>query len=180
MACGGLDVPGAGSSLIVRREVRLGWWLLGAGLVLAGVAVFLLVRPSGASKDAWSADGVDAAEYSAGLVDATNTVRADEGLEPLTVSECATAEALARATALAGGKELEHASLNPVIEACPPSTSAAENLARAAAPAQDVVNAWLGSPGHRSNLLDPSVQQLGIGCLVDEQQMLCSQVFLGE
>ncbi|WP_186813360.1 CAP domain-containing protein [Cellulomonas xylanilytica] len=144
------------------------------------MAVFLVVRPAGEVEHAWSPDGVAAEEYAAALVDATNAARSEEGLAPLTVSDCATAEALARATALAGGKDLEHESLSPVIEACPPSSSAAENLARAAAPPLDVVDAWLGSAGHRANLLDPSVREVGIGCLVDEDEMLCSQVFLGE
>ena len=58
--------------------------------------------------------------------------------------------------------------MTTVLEACAPSTTAAENLARAAATPHDVVEAWLGSPGHRSNLLDPTLDQVGIGCLLDD------------
>lgn len=54
-----------------------------------------------------------------------------------------------------------------------------ENLVRAAATPHDVVDAWLGSSGHRANLLDPTLQQVGIGCLLDGDEMRCSQVFLG-
>jgi uncharacterized protein YkwD len=35
------------------------------------------------------------------------------------------------------------------------------------------------SPGHRSNLLDPELSDVGVGCLRDGARMLCSQVFLG-
>ncbi|WP_315095709.1 CAP domain-containing protein [uncultured Cellulomonas sp.] len=154
-----------------------GWVLVVAGVLLAGVAVFLLVRPD--ALEPWSPDDSDPQAYAAELVAETNAAREAEDLEPLAVSECATDQAADRATALEGGKDLEHASLTPVIEACAPASSAAENLSRAGATAHDVVEAWLGSPGHRANLLDPELEQLGIGCLLDDEQMLCSQVFLG-
>ena len=115
----------------------------------------------------WSADDADPQAYAAELVVETNAARADEGLPALTVSECATTEATERADDLSGGKELEHAPLTPVIEACAPAATAAENLARAAATPHDVVEAWLDSPGHRANLLDPDLDEVGIGCLLD-------------
>jgi uncharacterized protein YkwD len=175
----GLDLPRAGASLTVRRGARWGWWLVAAGVVLAVVAVYLVVRPSGPDRRPWSAEGADPEAYAAELVVETNAARADEDLPALTVSDCATTEALDRAEALEGGKELEHASMTPVLDACAPASIAAENLVRAAATPHDVVDAWLGSSGHRANLLDPTLQQVGIGCLLDGDEMLCSQVFLG-
>jgi uncharacterized protein YkwD len=152
---------------------------MGAGVVLAAVAVYLVARPSSTDLQPWSAEGADPEAYAAELVAQTNTVRGDDGLEALSVSQCATTAAVARATALEGDKALEHASLTPVIQACAPATTAAENLVRAAATPHDVVDAWLDSPGHRANLLDPALEQIGIGCLLDGDEMLCSQVFLG-
>lgn len=76
-------------------------------------------------------------------------------------------------------KPLEHAPLAPVITACAPLTTAAQNLSRAAAAQPAVVDAWLSSSGHRANLLHPALTQLGVGCVLDGGQMLCSQVFLG-
>lgn len=148
-------------------------------MILAGVAIYLVARPSSTGLQPWSADGADPAAYAAELVAETNAVRADEGLALLDVSDCATDEAAERATALDGDLPLEHASLTPVLEACAPATTAAENLVRAAATPHDVVDAWLDSAGHRANLLDPDVQEVGIGCLLDGDEMLCSQVFLG-
>jgi len=163
----------------VRLRSRLGWWLVGAGVVLAAVAVYLVVRPSSTGLQPWTAAGADPETYAAELVAQTNAARADEGLAALGVSPCATDEAVDRATALGGDMALEHASMTPVLEACPPATVAAENLSRAAATPHDVVDAWLGSAGHRANLLDPTLEQVGIGCLLDGDEMLCSQVFLG-
>jgi uncharacterized protein YkwD len=39
----------------------------------------------------------------------------------------------------------------------------AENIAAGDATAQAVVNAWMGSPLHRSNILDCSLREIGIG-----------------
>ncbi|MEZ0446845.1 CAP domain-containing protein [Cellulomonas sp. ICMP 17802] len=161
----------------MARRGALGWGLVVAGVVLAVVAVLLLTRPDGGLQP-WSSDGADPQEYAAQLVTETNAARKDEGLPALTVSSCAAGEADQRAKALVG-QQLEHASLTPVLEACPPSTVAAENLSRAAATPHDVADAWLASAGHRANLLDPALDQVGIGCLLDDGEMLCSQVFLG-
>lgn len=179
MAGGGLDVPGAGTSLTVSRRGAFGWVLVVLGVAFAAVAVLLVLRPEPTGVAPWSADDADPRTYAAELVDATNAARADEGLQALSVSECATTAATGRAEDLSGGAELEHAPLAPVIEACAPASTAAENLARAAASPQDVVEAWLDSPGHRANLLDPDLDEVGIGCLLDGDEMLCSQVFLG-
>ena len=66
-----------------------------------------------------------------------------------------------------------------MIADCKPATIAAENLSKAAASPAAVINAWMHSAGHRSNLLDPTLTQMGVGCVLDGTSMLCSQVFLG-
>jgi uncharacterized protein YkwD len=175
----GLDVPRPGTSLTVSGRGTSGWVLVVLGVALAAVAVYLVVRPSSSGPEPWDVDGADPETYAAELVVATNAARAEEDLLPLTVSACAGTEALERASALRGGQELEHAPLTPVLEACAPASAAAENLARAAATPDDVVEAWLDSPGHRANLLDPDLAEVGIGCVVDGVEMLCSQVFVG-
>ncbi|WP_162250303.1 CAP domain-containing protein [Cellulomonas sp. Root485] len=163
----------------MSRTGAFGWVLVVLAVVLAATAAYLVLRPAPSSLEPWSADGADPQTYAADLVVETNAARADEGLPALTVSECATTEATERADDLSGGADLEHAGLTPVIEKCPPASTAAENLARAAATPHDVVAAWLDSPGHRANLLDPDLYQVGVGCMLDGDEMLCSQVFLG-
>lgn len=122
--------------------------------------------------------------YAAELVAQTNRARTEEGQEALVESSCAQEQALLRAEALAATDgELVHAPLAPVTAACAPAATSGENLSRAAVAPGDVVDAWMDSPGHRSNILDPAFAEVGVACTrmtVDAQvQMLCSQVFLG-
>ncbi|WP_136518580.1 CAP domain-containing protein [Cellulomonas telluris] len=126
-----------------------------------------------------SAAAADPLVYAAALVASTNEARDVEGLPALAVSECAERAAADRAQALVGEQELEHAPLDGVLRDCAPSAKAAENLSRATAPAADVVDAWLGSPGHRDNLLDPDLREVGVACVEDAGRLLCAQVFLG-
>ncbi|QAY63352.1 CAP domain-containing protein [Xylanimonas allomyrinae] len=126
----------------------------------------------------------DPVAYASALVQATNEARAAERLPALRTSSCATDQARQRLGPLLGGRKLTHASLVPVTHACaPPSGMSAENLSRAAASPGAVVDAWLASPGHRANLLDPDLTEVGVACTADgdraDAPMLCSQVFLG-
>jgi uncharacterized protein YkwD len=126
-----------------------------------------------------SASPSDPVDYADQIVQETNDVRDAHGLTVLDGSQCAQNAALQRASALVGNAELTHAPLAGVIARCKPATTAAENLSRAAASPKAVLDAWMGSPGHRSNLLDQGVTEIGVGCVVDGTGMLCSQVFLG-
>jgi uncharacterized protein YkwD len=40
---------------------------------------------------------------------------------------------------------------------------AAENIALGQTSAQQVVSDWMNSPGHRRNILDPNLKDLGVG-----------------
>ncbi len=133
--------------------------------------------PSGSATHTLSPRDPDT--YAEELFVRTNTARADDGLPAVVESTCARDAALRRADALVGAVELTHAPLDEVITQCAPASAAAENLSRAAAEPADVVAAWLQSPGHRSNLLDPDLADLGVGCVLDGGEMLCSQVYLG-
>ncbi len=46
-------------------------------------------------------------------------------------------------------------------------SAAAENIAKGQRTAQEVVNAWMNSPGHRSNILSPSYMEIGVGLAKD-------------
>nr|WP_255491605.1 CAP domain-containing protein [Actinotalea sp. JY-7876] len=104
--------------------------------------------------------------------------RLESGGGELEVSDCAAESARGRLRGLIGSVSLEHAPLDDVMAECGVSV-AAENLSRASAPPQDVVDAWMESPGHRANILDPELTHLGVGCVEDGDEMLCSQIFLG-
>jgi len=121
----------------------------------------------------------DPLAYAALIVRETNDARVANRLPRLGSSTCAQTAALQRAKDLIGKPKLTHAPLDGVIANCKPATIAAENLSKAAASPAAVINAWMHSPGHRSNLLDPTLTQIGVGCVLDGTLMLCSQVFLG-
>ncbi|WP_098483182.1 CAP domain-containing protein [Georgenia soli] len=130
------------------------------------------------SPDSQTAAGAlpEASRYADELFHSTNEARVAEGLEPLTPSACGEQAALDRAGALVG-QELEHAPLKPVLEACG-TNRAAENLVDSAAPPHEVVDAWMGSPGHRNNIVDGRWTRLGIACVEHDAELLCSQIFL--
>ncbi len=121
----------------------------------------------------------DPLAYAALIVRETNDARVANRLPKLGSSTCAQTAALQRAKDLIGKPKLTHAPLDGVISACAPSTTAAENLSRASTRPAAVIDAWMHSPGHRSNLLDPALTEIGVGCVLDGTLMLCSQVFLG-
>jgi uncharacterized protein YkwD len=189
----------AGSAVPAGRAPWWPWALLVLGLLLAVAAVVVaVVRPDAPeagtegvvgtvtslptparTPEGWDVTQVDLAAYAQGLLDGTNDARRADGLDPLSASECAHRGAAARAGDLVGQEALEHAPLGPVLVACAPASTAAENLSRAAAEPPAVVEAWLGSPGHRANVLDPALDELGVACVADGDQVLCSAVFLG-
>ncbi len=54
--------------------------------------------------------------------------------------------------------------------------TAGENIAKGQRTAQEVVNAWWASPGHRKNMLDPKFTQIGVG----KYGNCWSQMFIGK
>lgn len=122
---------------------------------------------------------VDPAGYAARLRTASNDERAHAGLPRLADAPCAAAVAQQRAELLVG-QPLQHAPLDALRRACPDASAVAENLSRAAALPGAVVAAWMASPGHRANILDPTLTGMVVACTHDGDQMLCSQLFVGK
>lgn len=48
-------------------------------------------------------------------------------------------------------------------------SAAGENIAYGQRTPQEVMNAWMNSPGHRSNILSPSYTQIGVGLAKDSR-----------
>lgn len=55
--------------------------------------------------------------------------------------------------------------------------TAAENIARGQATPEAVVKAWMSSPGHRANILNPSFTEIGVGYVADGRYW--TQMFIG-
>lgn len=116
-------------------------------------------------------------QFAASLVTLTNAERAKAGLPALTVSDCATGQAVGRAQILVDEDRFEHDPLDPILAECGPG-SAGENLALGYATPEAMMVGWMNSEGHRANILR-SYSSIGIGCVSGQRGMLCAQVFLG-
>lgn len=117
--------------------------------------------------------------YATELTRRTNDVRTAEGLDLLAVSRCLDRAAVGRARELVGGP-LEHRPLPDVARRCTDTGRVAENLVRSAATPAEVLTAWMESTGHRNNLVDPAMREVGTGCRRDDGELLCVQLYLQE
>ncbi len=135
-------------------------------------------EPSASAPAVVDLSGVAPEDYARDLLAATAAERAAAGLPAWGEATCARDAAAARAADLVG-QELEHAPLDDVLAACAPRGVAAENLSRAAVDPTDVATAWMGSPGHRANVVDPGLVDAVTACVRDGAQMLCTLVLVG-
>lgn len=54
-----------------------------------------------------------------------------------------------------------------------------ENIAMGQITAQEVLSAWMNSPGHRANILNPNYTKIGVGCADNVQGPYWVQMFIG-
>jgi uncharacterized protein YkwD len=59
----------------------------------------------------------------------------------------------------------------------PHCISIGENLYQGRGYAKDIVNAWLNSPSHRENILDPEWDSIGIGIARSSNHIVVVQLF---
>jgi len=133
------------ATLRVRRTAR---WVAALSLIvtaLAGSAAFA---------------GAASASPAGDLATATNTARASAGLAPLSVNAQLSAVAQAWANKLAAANVLSH---NPALQAQVSNwTVLGENVGMAG-DVPTVQAAFMASPHHKANILDPRYTQMGVG-----------------
>jgi uncharacterized protein YkwD len=112
------------------------------------------------------------------IVVLTNAERRKAGLGELTVNDCATSMAVLRTQRLVAEGRFEHDPLGEIVDACGIGTLG-ENLALGYPTAAAAVAGWMGSEGHRANILRAGYTQIGVGCTSGPKGLLCGQVFLG-
>lgn len=102
------------------------------------------------------------------VVTLTNAARQDAGCGPLKIDARLTAAAQAHASDMASRDYFEHTSQNGttfdqrIRNAGYPSPGA-ENIAKGADTADEVVELWMNSPGHRANILNCDLAAIGVG-----------------
>lgn len=124
-----------------------------------------------------------AGSYAQQVLELVNIERAKEGLGALVLDEtlCAAADARARETTqLFSHTRPDGTDCFTVFDEFAIQCNAAgENIAAGYATAQEVVNGWMNSPGHRANILSASYHKLGVGfaSAQDEYRFYWTQLF---
>ena len=158
-------------ALLVEVYRRAGAWrvrAVGQGYAdgLAGLA-----RDFGVdvAEDAPAPAGGGAAGVLGEVVDRTNAERARHGLRALSVDQRLAAAAQAHSADMVRRAFFAHESpdgrqvWDRAVAAGYAYRKVAENIAAGQRTAEEVVRGWMGSPGHRANILDGDLTQIGVG-----------------
>jgi uncharacterized protein YkwD len=103
------------------------------------------------------------------VVDLTNVERAAKGCPALTISPALSEAAEQHSRDMALNDLFSHAGSNGssvadrLAEVGYSWSNYAENIAAGASSPEDVLNMWMGSPGHRDNILNCNLREIGIG-----------------
>jgi len=155
--------------MLSRRFVKSTTFLqkLPAGWVQIPMLVLaVLVQPAGAM----AAPQDTPPEFVQRVVDLTNAQRAEAGLASLRLSPQLSQAAQSYSEVLASSDCFAH-TCGPVPEIASRIEGAGygnwrvlgENIAAGYSTPEDVVEGWMNSPGHRTNILSPHFSEIGIG-----------------
>jgi uncharacterized protein YkwD len=113
------------------------------------------------------------------VVELTNRRRAAHGVAPLKAAACPDRYAEPWTKHLATQQVLVHQDLTPMLS-CPHTASAGENIAYGFETPRALVSAWMHSPGHRANILNPAFHRIGVsGWRATNGQTYATQDFVG-
>lgn len=103
------------------------------------------------------------------VLELVNQERAKQGLKALTLSDELTNVATIKAKDMRDNNYFDHTSptygspFEMMRQFGVQYSSAGENIAAGQKTAQEVMNAWMNSSGHRANILNKDYEQLGVG-----------------
>ncbi|MEO3808924.1 CAP domain-containing protein [Sphaerisporangium sp. B11E5] len=114
------------------------------------------------------AEGLPPAQLEAAAVRLTNQERTRRGCAPLRVDGRLTRSARAHSRDMAAKGYFDHTSPSGTtpwqrMARAGYSNSAAENIARGYASAEETVRNWMANPGHRRNILNCQITTVGVG-----------------
>jgi uncharacterized protein YkwD len=125
------------------------------------------VPPSGSASDVYEAD----------VLRATNAERTSRSLVGLTAQVRVDSYAESQSARMAAESRMFHQNLSPVLNGCQ-LRAVAENVAYGYSDGTAVTAGWMGSTGHRENLLNARYRLLGVGATQDAQgRWYVAQVF---
>ncbi len=136
---------------------------------LGGAVVLLLalspaVILSAPAAQAYTPSAATVAAYEARVIYQINVQRARYTKGKLAAVSCPDRYAESWAAYLARTGSFYHREMMPFLTGCGASR-VAENLARGNVSADRMVAAWMASPGHRANILDGRLTQIGVGAV---------------
>lgn len=112
-------------------------------------------------------------EFEKQVVDLTNAERTKAGLKPLEIHSPLMAVAHAKSADMAKNNYFSHTSptfgspFDQIKSAGISYRSAGENIAQGQRTPQQVVQAWMDSPGHRQNIMNANYTHIGVGFVED-------------
>lgn len=118
------------------------------------------------------------------VVDLTNKERAKEGLKALQIDVKLTQSAQAKSQDMKNKNYFDHTSptfgspFDQMKSLGITYKSAGENIAMGQRSAAEVVDAWMKSPGHRANIMNPSFTHIGVG--LSDSGFYWTQQFIGK
>lgn len=116
-------------------------------------------------------------EYAKAARDQTNRERTSRGVKALGSQSCLNTYASRQATAMAKKKKLYHQDLGPILSACQLSR-VGENVAVGYPSGQATVKGWMGSSGHRANILNKAYKNQAVAAAKDSSgRWYVAQVF---
>jgi uncharacterized protein YkwD len=107
-----------------------------------------------------------------------NKIRRAHDLRPLAARSCPDGYAERWTRYMARHHVLRHQSLDRLLRDCALS-NAGENIAVGYPTSAAVMEAWLSSPGHRANILDPTYRWIGVGAYRAHHAWWWTQDFAG-
>ena len=131
-------------------------WLVTVAVL---AALVLTLTPPASAKTA--------AGFQGAVRSKTNEVRVDRDLAKLGKNACVQKFAVRQARRMAKKEKMYHQDLGAVLKGCSLSM-AGENVAYGYTSADAVMKGWMGSPGHRANIVKKRYRLLGVGARKSE------------
>lgn len=102
------------------------------------------------------------------IVNVVNQERISNGLNPVKINSQLQNAAIAKSQDMIAKNYFDHYAFGQtpwmfIIRAGYDYSVAGENLAKGYSTSEGVVSAWMNSPAHRANILNPSFQEIGVG-----------------
>ena len=132
------------------------------GVVVALLALGPAVSLAAPSAEASTYSPASITLYRYQVINAINAQRANYHLGRLWLSSCPQAYADRWAPYMVW--YFRHQSMITILQGCH-ATTAAENLALGDVSPGSIVAAWMASPGHRANILDGRLNQIGVAAI---------------